>query len=301
MERVQAGALTVLADPSKLPMREATQDAWRMLDAFYGDAAWLIREPVILRVVSAFPQTNDAVVRIPADMERDELALAIARVARVPLGDNVFTDWLGMPLAPGVDAAALRRVVYVELVTAPITVVRRCFEGDLPACRDALELELESREGAVRRWWSPAERRRIVTEIFAPVLQRDRPALRAGLAACAQGADSACVRILEAADPLSLPRPLSPSARATLLDLVLVRGGRSAYARLVSDSMTALPERLPRIADTPLDSLVRHWRDGVIAARPRNVSVPLTTAAASLIWFGLAATLALRSSRWRLG
>src|SRR3990172_9135139 len=34
MERVQAGALTVLADPSRLPLGQAVRDAWVQLDAF---------------------------------------------------------------------------------------------------------------------------------------------------------------------------------------------------------------------------------------------------------------------------
>src|SRR5688572_11909290 len=53
MERVTAGSLVVLADPSRLPLHEATADAWDLLDRFYGDAAQsLAHRPVVLRVVS---------------------------------------------------------------------------------------------------------------------------------------------------------------------------------------------------------------------------------------------------------
>lgn len=303
MERAEAGALVVIADPSRLPLRDATADAWRILDDFYGTAARFASDrPVVLRVSKALPlPPNDGVgLRILDDMKRPDLALAIARAATVPRGDRALIDWLGMTPLPGVESAPARRVVYVELVTAPVLVARTCFEGDLAACRDALELN--AREGAVRRWWTPAMRRRLVTENYAAWLQRNRPAMRALATACVQGgADSACTRILEDADPRTLPRPLSPSARALLIDIIREQGGRDAYERLVADSATAIPERLAAIAGVPLDSLVAEWRGAVMAARPRSVTVPWWTAFAAFVWLGVFATCALRSSRWRLG
>src|SRR6185436_15529109 len=158
MERAEAGSLVVLADPSRLPLKEATADAWQLLDGFYGDAARTIHNrPVVLRVVSALPRSSNrgSEITIPKTIARADLALAIARTAPVARPDPAFAGWLGMTVLPGFDPAREPRVVYVELVTAQAAVARRCFDGDEAACVDALELV--PRDGAIQRWWSAAE------------------------------------------------------------------------------------------------------------------------------------------------
>jgi len=303
MERVEAGPLVVFADPSRLPLQEATTAAWEILEAYYGDAAQTVAgHPVVLRVVDELRRSPNegAGVRIPKKMALKDLALTIARTARVSHGDPALLGWLGMALMPGDDPARERRVVYVELVTAPWSVTRRCFEGDHAACVDALELV--PLEGAVQRWWTPAERRRIVATNYASYYLRNRPALRALTTSCVQnGVDSACLRLLEEADPRTWPRPLSPVARAALVRLALERGGRSSYARLLADSTRPVPERLATVARVPLDSLVDVWRELALSSRPKPVDVPWGNATVALGWLGVLMACALRSSRWRLG
>lgn len=302
MERAEAGSLVVLADPSRLPLKEATADAWRMLDDFYGDAARTVAtRPVVVRVGGEMPRVPDraAEILIPKTLSRADLALAIARIASVTRPDPAFAGWLGMTILPGFDPGREPRVVYVELVTAQAAIARRCFDGDRAACIDALELV--PRDGAMQRWWTPAERRRVVAEHYASYYARNRPALRALTEACTlAAADSACVAILETADASTWPRPLSPTARALFVRTALEHGGRGAYAQLLADSSPPAV-RLAAIAGVPLDSLVSAWRTTIVSARPRTVTVPLGNTLVALGWLALLMACALRSSRWRLG
>lgn len=302
MERFEAGPLVVLADPSRLPLRQATADAWRLLQEFYGDAAALVAgHPVILRVVDELTRTPNLGkdVRVPKKLPLEDLTRLIARTAAVPRGDRALLDWLGMSLVPGDDPPRERSVVYVELVTASASVARRCHAGALAACADALGLL--PLDGAPERWWTAAERRAVVVATYASYYFRNRPALRALTTACVErGADTACVRLLEGVDRGTWPRPLSPAARAVLVRRALERGGRGAYLALIGDSTTAVPARLTRIAGVPLDTLVAEWRDLVARSRPRPVAVPWGNAVVALGWLGILMGCALRSSRWRV-
>lgn len=303
MERYAAGPLVVIADPSRLPMARATTAAWQLLQDYYGDAAALVAgHPVVLRVsteVSRAPNDGGWLV-VPKDLALADLTRAIARGAAVPRGDRALRDWLGMLLLPGDDPPRERSVVYVELVTAPTSVARRCFGGDRAACADALGLV--PLEGAPARWWTANERRRIAAATYGTYFYRSRPALRDLATTCLErGADSACLRLLESVDPGTWPRPLSPSARAVLVRLALDHGGSGAYLRLVTDSTTAVPARLADIAGVPIDSLVDEWLQVVTSSRPKPVAVPWGNAVVALIWFGILMGSALRSSRWRLG
>jgi hypothetical protein len=301
MERFDAGALTVVADPSRLPVAAATAAAWRMLDSLYGNAARAVaRAPVVVRLADTLGRSRnrDAGLRVTRDIGLADLTRTIARNSAVPRGDKRLLDWLGSALLPGDDAVLAQQNVYVELVTSPLRLVRRCFDGDVDACRDGLALD--GLGGAIERWWTAPERRWIVTTRFAEYFV-NRPATRAlGLECMDRGVDSACVRLLASLEPTTLPRPLSAGACLSLLRAALEHGGRDAYARLLADSLSAVPDRLARASGMSAAALLARWRGTVLGARPNRTALPWWSVLIVATWVGVFGSCALGSSRWRV-
>lgn len=301
MEQYQAGALTVIADPSRLPFERATAAAWVLLDSLYGDAAGGVAgKPVVVRVLEpgardTRPQTG---LRVPRNIPLGDLTRVIVRAAQVPRGDPALAAWLGAPLLPGDDPRREREVIYIELVTSPAPIVRTCHAGDLKACADALGFVPS--EQRIARWWTADGRRRVVTTHFAQYFL-SRPATRALALACTEaGADSACTRLLEGVDPATLPRPFSPAASLSLARLALDFGGRGAYQRLLADAASPLPARLAAASGVPFDSLLSTWHARMLASRPERVAVPWWSLALAITWTGIFGLCATRSSRWRV-
>ena len=303
MERVQAGALTVLADPSDLPLERAARDAWTRIDAFYGPAALtLAGRPLALRVLTPgqtrAPGAGERWVLATDDLDAAELTQLLVRNAPLPPVDRALHGWLTTPLLPPGDGRRELSAVYVDLVTTPSVVGRDCFRGDLGACRVALSLTPATRP--VLDWWNADDRRRLVPVLLESYFLADA-ARRTLTAACLQqGADSACIQLLESIPPAALPRPLGPLAQLTLTQLALERGGRGAYVRLLADSTAALSDRLVAAGGQPLDSMIAAWHAAVLASRPPRGTLPWLSALLVLGWTGVLATCALQSSRWRL-
>jgi hypothetical protein len=77
-------------------------------------------------------------------------------------------------------------------------------------------------------------------------------------------------------------------------------GGREAYQRLVATPSASIADRLSSAAGIDLDSVVVRWRNDVLAARPRPLTLPWWAGVAAIGWTALFGICALRSSRWRL-
>jgi len=191
-----------------------------------------------------------------------------------------------------------RTAVFLQLITAPSEAVRGCFLGDIGRCNDVLQLNDSS--GLLERWYAtPAEREALVTGSFSFYFDRGvtaAPSLRR----CRAHDDDACTALLRSLPPGTLPRPLTHVARSVLVREALRSGGRDAYRRLVADSAAGMAARLSSAAGMEIDSLVIHWRNDVLAARPTPLTLPWWASVAAVGWTALFGFCALRSSRWRL-
>lgn len=299
-DTIRAGTLTIIANPSPLPLAQAAAQVWPVIDRYYGPAAEAFSQRPFL--IQAIDPDTAARPGIPLGMEvlwnldATQVAQLLLNMADLTTLDPRLHDWLGGPLTPRIDSGPRRVRVYVQLVTAPSRGVRRCFLGDLDACRDALSLT--NAPDMVPRWYGPEERRRLVTTEYNGFL--DHGSRHIAFRSCAAGSDSACVELLAALPHGSLSPPLDAEARGVLLDLAILEGGRSTFQRLLAGQDSAMGSRLAAAAGIPEDSLLARWRTAVLRARPAPVSLPPWGAWFALGWAVLFATCGLRSSRWRV-
>jgi hypothetical protein len=303
MERFEDGALTVLADPSHLPLKQAVRDAWQQLDAFYGDAAAaLAGRPIVVRVLTPQqtrrPGHGERFVLATDDLTAAQLTTLLVRNAPFAPADRALHAWLSAAFVPPADSVRERATVYVDMVTAPASISQWCFGGDIAACRTALGLSPAPRP--VLDWWTAGDRRRLVPVLLEDYYLRS-PEHRPVATACLEGGvDSACVQLLESIPRAALPPALGAMARLTLVQLALARGGRGAYARLLADSSATIAERLAAASGMTPDSLVAAWQRAVVASRPNRVAMRWLTGVVVIGWIGVLTTCALRSTRWRL-
>ena len=302
-DTIAVGSLRIVTDSSPLPVRAAAARAWPVLDSLYGDAAQaLARNPYVIRAFD--PDTNAprpmvyVGLAVPWSLGVADLTRLLIANAPMPPPDRALVTWLGGTLHPATRAALERTDVYLDLVTAPSTPARACFLGALPACRIALGLQ--SGGDPLDLWYPGAvERRALVTRAFADFFNHGASA--GAFASCTAGADSVCEALLRRLPAGSLPGPLGPQARTTLLRVALRAGGRDAYRRLVADSGRALSDRIAGAANADLDDVLTQWRNQILAARPPAVALRWWEISLALTWAGVFGACALRSSRWRLG
>lgn len=305
-DTIRVGALTILANPSPLPLAQAAAQAWPEIERFFGPIAQeLIRHPVIIQAVDPDTATLTSgpggVLRIPWDQEQSQLVRALVGSADLGSLDRGLRDWLGGPVTPWTDLKPLLGRVYVRLVTTPSQAVHHCFAGDLSACRDALSLT--DTAGRITRWYGPEERRYLVATELA-LLQSGGVLARQGRDAefhsCAAGSDSACLDLLIAFSPGATPPPLDYGARYALLATAVTLGGREAFSRLLASPEEPIGSRLAEASFVTEDSLVARWRAAVLAARPKPVSLPPWGPLIAIVWASVFTGCALRSSRWRV-
>ena len=295
-DTIRVGALTILANPSPLPLAQAAAQAWPEIERFYGPAAQaLARHPVVIQAVdpdtAVLTSGPAGILRIPWDQDQGQLVRALVGSADLGSLDRGLRDWLEGPITPLFDLRPTLSRVYVQLVTAPSQAVRHCFAGDLAACRDALSLT--DTTGLISRWYGPEERRAIVASSFL-----DWGPHQAGFRSCVTGSDSACLDLLESVG--NVRHPLDYGARHTLLATAVALGGHGAFSRLLAASNGPTGTRLAEASLVTEDSLVARWRADVLAARPKPVALPPWGAWIALAWAGVFAGCALRSSRWRV-
>jgi len=299
-DTIRVGALTIVTNPSPLPLREAAGRAWPVIDSVYGDdARQLAHRPYA--IVAVDPDTTverpprHSGIEVPWDQGVASLTQLLLSSVPVAPADTALQSWLGGPLRPLADPDAQWARVYIELVTAPSHASRRCLIGDIGGCRDALDLAEHG--DALLRWYpSPPERQAVVLKSSAYF---DRGAQLATLQTCAHGSDSACTRLLRSLPPGGLPGPLTYDARATLIHVALQRGGRAAYHRLVTSAGLSIADRLALTGPVTVDSLLSLWRARILAARPAPGALPPLGIWIALGWAALFAACGLWSSRWR--
>ncbi len=295
-DTITVGALTILANPSPLPLRDAAAEAWPVIERLYGPAVQAIAaRPIVIQAVDPDtaldrPPVSEG-LQVPWDMSVGDLTRLLQSSVDIGPVDTGLREWLGGSLLLRGDAVRRRAQVYVQLVTAPSTAVRRCFLGAVAACRDALSLS--DAPDMLTRWYDPAERRALATRMF---LYRSA-ATQARVRSCSAGNDSACIELLESRN---VARPLDYNARFTLVELALQLGGRDAILRLLDAEPRHVVDRLAAVAGVGVDSLVARWLGQIRRARPVPADIPPLGTWVALGWIGVFAAFGLGSSRWRV-
>ncbi|MGW8267873.1 MAG: hypothetical protein ACWGSQ_16015, partial [Longimicrobiales bacterium] len=239
--------------------------------------------------------TGDSLQRV--EMSRRYSRGSLRRATLDAVGNTLMK---GMPPAlkewsGGQPRVPLQRLPGVarELITTPSTATRRCFQGELDGCAEALALQ--GTEGGWNRWYTAEERRFYIRRTTRPVGDRETAIWEA----CVDGGmDDACDLLLRDREPVI---PFSPEARASLLGHALWTGGAGAFQRLRGAAGEPLEDQLVLAAGIPRDSLLASWRREVLAARPSVWGGSGRSPLALLFWVALFGALAMRSTRWRLG
>ena len=301
-DTIAVGGLRIIVNPSPLPWRQAAEQAWPMIDSLYGSAAEdLPRRPYIFRAVDPDSGVRRTVlhvgVELPWDLDVRATTTVLLTTVNAPDFDPALADWLGAALRPTLHSQSERAAVFVQLVTVPSQAVRACFLGDIARCKDVLQVGDST--GLLARWYAtPAEREALITEAFTDYFARGATA--PSLQRCRQHHDDACTALLQSLPPGTLPRPLAQAARLLIVREALRAGGRDAYRRLVTRPSAPIGERLSSAAGMDIDSLVARWRNNVLAARPKPLTLPWWASFAAIGWTAFFGFCALRSSRWRL-
>ncbi len=301
-DTIAVGGLRIVVNPSPLPWRQAAELAWPVIDSLYGSvAADLPQHPYIFRAVDPDSNVRRTVlhvgVEVPWDLDVRATTNLLLTTVTPPSFDPTLADWLAAALRPTLRPQDERAAVFVQLVTAPSAAVRACFLGDIASCKDVLQVGDST--GLLARWYvTPAEREALVIESFEFVFARGATAPT--LQSCRQHHDDACTALLQSLPPGTLPRPLAHPARMLLVREAPGTGGREAYRRLMARPTATIGEKLSNAAGMDIDSLVVRWRNDVVAARPKPLTLPWWASLAAIGWTAFFGFCALRSSRWRL-
>ena len=186
------------------------------------------------------------------------------------------------------------RSVRLELVSSRAKVARRCYAGDLAACKVTLGLAEEA--DPVTTWYDAEDRRAAVA-----VGNRFEGLDRALSTSCLAGRDGDCITLLRTSLALqswSSP-PGSARARMTFARQALEMGGQGSLDRIAATSPDSTTAAFGALANAPLDSVVAQWQrhahDGGIES---EIATPVIVLA-SLGWVLAIGAVSLRSPRWR--
>lgn len=243
LDTIVAGALRVIINPSPLPVRSAAGRAWRTLDSLFGVAAARVgASPVRLIAVEpdSVPRTTPSdysghQIEVRWDTPEEELRQLLLSYAPVPQPDSQFGAWLSTPVRALIRDREERESAYLQLVTAPWSVVRRCYRGDLASCTAALGLDATADPALT--WYLTPEERQTAVEGMRFLFSDGRGEL--DLRRCRGGQDSVCSALLHEVPRHNLPRPLDGEVRYSLFRSALSVGGRESYERLLHHSARA--------------------------------------------------------------
>jgi hypothetical protein len=310
LARIEEGGFLILA-PHDLAadVKESAGLAANLLAATFGDSiARLIQEEPFLVFPERGLDTARTDLRYLEGLGTPVLAPATDRVRGLAVNlmgkvhqrvwnrlDPEIRNWLGAPIAPTLDPERVPGSSYLDLVTASAPPAIACFGGDLPGCIGALGLERPADPGLA--WYAPEGRRELVGRLSQVLRVGEAGRQRFDLCINA-GRDDLCQDLLRQIAG-TVPPPLTPATRETLLRMALRNGGPEALTRLLASPGEPMARRLSQAAATDLISLLGEWRTRVIAARPAPTVLHPREASMALVWVGLLLVLSLRSSRWR--
>lgn len=212
--------------------------------------------------------------------------------------------------------------VYRLAATRRARVNRSCLEGDTDACARALvltiDLPLWSRTNAevdreallrsleeyddqlmehIRSWYTPEERQALIRGLTLGFRGRaDVPAWNG----CVHEDNIPLCDELLGEGHLDVA-PLSSPVRENFLAYAIEQGGQGAWSRLVERPDLQPAEAIEYAAAIPIDQLVEGWQARLVANQPDLFEHLVPRGALAFAWVLLFSTLAMRSTRWRLG
>ena len=218
---------------------------------------------------------------------RTAMLRALARSLDAPL-----RQWLSATDLP-VDTLRVRdwTNARLQLLSSGAAVGRRCYNGDVRACRLALLLD-ESTDPFVDLYDS-GQRRSMVERMEENGWRRGRGRSPSG---CLAGDDQECIAALRGLG--TMPHPIRSTHRTELVQVAMAIGGAGAMQRLLTTT-GGVDARLQAAAGVPTDSIVRAWVTRIRSGRKPSDDMSPAIAGLSLVWTLVFGAMALRSSRWR--
>ena len=309
IDTIKAGPFTVLTDePIGDVMKQAVPLAWEAVrKALRSDSTLAAARPIYFPTGGSRPiSSSPAVAAGPwigdsADVEDvvNRIILTVGSELGTLLDDGTRL-WLTANIMSPIAArrngwsGSYLPSVYVELATSSSAVGRKCFAGDLTACRAALELDPVS--DPIAEWYDTQDLRRFIERAG---MSRGWGSAEEWIPCVQEGDDTACDRLFRARLDGSVLHPVSPMAHQTLAETALQMGGDGAYGRMLQTGVTTIADWIAAVAAAPADSVIARWHSNVVAARPASTTLTAATGWAALAWIVVLATIATRSTRWR--
>jgi hypothetical protein len=320
-DSVRAGRLLVrLAGVTSRDIQPAADSVWKELFAFFGDRTAVLdgcpfgvqadtvpmpgrgrgsnagrrvlvarRLPEVAGGSAASCQAGSASIEGGSVVP---LLVHLASELQFITNDGEVRQWYGDAI-PLPEPARERARAFVSLATTGAPAGQQCLGGAPAACADVLGLATDSL--AYQRMYRPEAYRQL-----ALLLGLEFP----GTPSAELARNDLCLvcetYIRDAVrSGRAVPSPLLTEARLALLRLAVEAGGPGAFGRLESHAGRPISERLAFASGIPMDSLLTLWRERLIAARPKPVTVTPADGWMAFSWAVLLLVGALRSSRWR--
>lgn len=207
--------------------------------------------------------------------------------------DPAFFAWAGYSIPADTVTAAGWADQRLALVSATSALGRRCYEGEVSACKIALLLSPTA--DPVLEWHDSTSRRRLVRRNRAMARRIDAIVDRQ----CQGGSDVACIALLRQFPSGTFREPAPVALRAGFLKHAVAVGGSGAVDRLLAPGAGNYSVRLERASGLPIDSLVASWQTRVRHTHAPSEDLTIGIAIMALAWATGIGALSLRSSRWR--
>lgn len=269
LDTMQLGPLTVVGMVKTVrALAPALTDEWQRMEALYGAAADRL-PPTTLVLTYPYDSGLHALAAQHVALWLSPLTTRRMRHRRIQwtlasqLADVLPTDVQEWLDGVIVPASVDDADAYRLLVLRPGRANAACRAGDAAACGRALGLRDPGADYA--GWYDAAE------------LEAARDAGTGEVSA-----------------------PLPASARSHFLAFAFSTFPGSA-GRLHAQQASTVGERIAGATGQPLDSLTAAWQRRVIAGAPEAPSSDVPASFAALLWVAVFATLASRSTRWRVG
>lgn len=234
---------------------------------------------------------NIALTQARSDHVSGALTGTVRRLLDVKV-DPVLRHWLGEAVPVDTASAAMWTNVRLALLSGPMTAGKRCYTGDIGACK--IILGLASVDDPAVALLDSADRHRLVLNVATQTWR----ALPVEVAPCVSGNDALCIEALRKMPQEMMHAMLGSPHRASVVQTAVAIGGAGATERLLLTPGDP-SQRLAAAAGVSTDSVVRVWRQRVHDARVAGDAMTPGIAASSLAWIFAFGALALRSSRWR--
>lgn len=229
--------------------------------------------------------------RLGRSVQSDEVEAFALRKAAVtlPAVAPVLARFSGLNTSLGDNDDAFEQVAG-ELALSRSSAGRRCYTGDIAACR-ALFAEPASNAEALALWFEPEDYRSIV-EFGTRSIAKDDSVAQAALVRCLEGDNASCERLVT---QLPINNPHSAQVRLTLTEHALDIAPRNALAVLAATDSSASPvAALARAAGVSEDSLVAGWQQRAVETFEAGRPSPLLLVASTAMWGFLLLELAIR-------